>query len=138
MCFICKGDVEWEDLDWGRLGWVVRPANVPEATGLTMLDVVIQPGKGHDFHIHPNQQETIYVIEGQIEQWVETEATVLGPNEAVFIPKNTVHATFVAPDETNPTRLLVALGPSHTDAGYEAVDVSTQEPWVSLPTVISR
>lgn len=138
MCFIGKDEVEWEDHDWGQLGWIVRPAKVPEATGLTILDVVIQPGSGHNFHVHPNQQETIYVVEGRIQQWVEAEATALGAHEAVFIPANTVHATFVSPDAADSARLLVALGPSHTDAGYEAVDVSTQEPWASMTTVIPR
>ena len=30
MRSICIDDVEWEELDWGDLGWVVRPANVPD------------------------------------------------------------------------------------------------------------
>ena len=29
MCFVCVEDVEWEELDWGDLGWVVRPAARP-------------------------------------------------------------------------------------------------------------
>lgn len=137
MCFICQEDVEWEHLDWGDLGWVVRPANAPEATALTVLDVVLQPGKGHAFHTHPNQQEAIYVIEGQVQQWLRDDPKNLGPNEAVFIPMNTVHATFVDPGAESPARLVVVLGPSHTEAGYEAVDVSTEEPWASLTTVVS-
>ena len=47
-------------------------------------------------------------------------------------PMDTVHATFVASDATEPARLLVVLGPSHGIAGYEAVDASTEEPWASL------
>ncbi len=34
MCFVCVEDVEWEELDWGDLGWVIRPANVPESAKL--------------------------------------------------------------------------------------------------------
>ena len=30
MCFMCVDDVEWELLDWGSIGWVVRPNNVPD------------------------------------------------------------------------------------------------------------
>ena len=31
------------------------------------------PGKCHDFHRHPGQEEVIYVLEGTIEQWLEQE-----------------------------------------------------------------
>ena len=132
MCFICVGDVEWEELDWGDLGWLVRPANVPEGSRLCVLDVKIQAGKGHDFHNHPNQEEVILVRSGTVEQWVLEERKQLVPGDVAFIPMAAVHATFVAADAAEPARLLVVLGPSHGPAGYEAVDKSTEEPWASL------
>ena len=69
MCFVCVDDVEWEELEWGDLGWVVRPANVPDADRLCVLDVKIQPGQGHDFHRHPNQEEVIFLRSGTVEQF---------------------------------------------------------------------
>ena len=132
MCFVCVDDVEWEELDWGDLGWVVRPANVPEGSRLCVLDVKIRPGKGHDFHRHPNQEEVILVRSGTIEQWVGEERKELTAGDVAFIPLGMVHATFVAPEAAETARLWVVLGPSHGTAGYEAVDVSTDEPWASL------
>ena len=44
------------------------------------------PGKGHDFHRHPGQEEVIYVLEGTIEQWVESESRTLTAGDAVVIP----------------------------------------------------
>ncbi len=132
MCFVCVDDVEWEELDWGDLGWVVRPANVPEGSRLCVLDVKIDPGKGHDFHTHPNQEEVIFLRSGSVEQWVKEERKQLNAGDLAFIPKGAVHATFVAADASEPARILVVLGPSHGTAGYEAVDVSTEEPWASL------
>jgi quercetin dioxygenase-like cupin family protein len=131
MCFVCVDDVEWEQLDWGDLGWVVRPQNVPDAANLCVLDVKIQPGQGHDFHRHPNQEEVILLRSGAVEQWVLEERRQLSPGDVTFIPKDTVHATFVAPDADEPARLLVVLGPSHGLAGYEAVDAATEEPRAS-------
>ena len=39
MCFMCVDDVEWELLDWGSTGWIVRPENVPDGVHLCVLDV---------------------------------------------------------------------------------------------------
>jgi quercetin dioxygenase-like cupin family protein len=132
MCFVCVADVEWEELDWGQLGWVVRPANVPDSANLCVLSVTIQPGQGHNFHRHPNQEEVIFLRSGNVEQWVGEECKQLGPGDLAHIPVGKVHATFVAADATEPARILVVLGPSFGLAGYEAVDASTEEPWVSL------
>lgn len=132
MCFVCVKDVEWEQLDWGELGWVVRPANVPDAAHLCVLDVKLNSGQGHNFHRHPNQEEIIFLRSGSIEQWIKDERKQLAPGDLAFIPMDTVHATFVAAEAAEPARLLVVLGPSHGLEGYEAVDMSTEEPWASL------
>ena len=132
MCFICVDDVEWEEMDWGELGWVVRPENVPESAKLCVLDVKLEPGQGHDFHNHPNQEEIILLRSGTVEQWIREEQKILEPGDCAFIPQGAVHATFVDPDASEGARLFVVLGPSHGEAGYEAVDCSTDEPWASL------
>ena len=127
--FVHEADIQREQLDWGGLGWISRPP----ATGarqLTVLDVSLEPGHGHDFHTHPAQEEVIVVQSGEIEQWLEDERTTLGPGEAVFIGAGTVHASFNTGEET--ARLTVALGPCVGDGGYELVDVSGEDPWSSL------
>jgi quercetin dioxygenase-like cupin family protein len=127
--FVQEADVEREQLDWGGLGWISRPLTTG-ARQLTVIDVWLEPGHGHDFHKHPEQEEVIVVQAGEIEQWLEGEKTVLGRGEAVFIASGTVHASFNTGLET--ARLTVALGPCVGDGGYELVDVSGEEPWRSL------
>lgn len=134
MCFVCLEDVEWEQLEWGDLGWLVRPSSVPEAEHLTVIRVKINPGMGHDFHIHPDQEELIVLTAGVGETWLEEERKELRPGDAAFIPKNTPHATFVPADADGQSEFLVVLGPSFGPDGYEAVDVADQEPWASLRT----
>ncbi len=132
MSFINTGDVKWEHLEWGDLGWVVHPGTEPAANNLTLLDVVIEPGNGHAFHKHPNQQEAIYVVEGEVEQWLEESHRVISVGDAVFIPADTVHASFVAADAPTAAHLVVVLGPSYGDAGYETVDVTSEPRWAGL------
>ncbi len=127
--FVLSRDVERDVLDWGEMGWISRPSNTG-AKELTVMDVSLGPEQGHDFHTHPNQEEVIYVREGQIEQWLETQNELLRAGDAVFIDAGTVHASF----NTGGTAALltVVLAPSIGEGGYELEDVSDQAPWNSL------
>jgi quercetin dioxygenase-like cupin family protein len=127
--FIVGTDVQREQLDWGELGWVSRPASTG-AEQLVVIDVALEPGFGHDFHKHPKQEEVIWVREGRIEQWLDRDSRELGPGDAVFIPADLVHGSFNTGTET--ARLTVVLGPCVGEAGYELVDVAADEPWAAL------
>jgi len=127
--FVHGEDVEHESADWGGLSWISRPPSTG-AQQLTVIDVTLNPGHGHDFHKHPDQEEVIVVQAGKIEQWLEQEKTTLGPGEAVFISAGTVHASFNTADE--PARMTVALAPCVGEGGYELVDVSAEQPWRSV------
>ena len=127
--FVTKGDIEREQLDWGGIGWISRP-ELTGAKQLTVMDVSLEPGFGHDFHKHPGQEEVIVVQSGRIEQWLEREKQELGLGEAVYIDADVIHASFNVGQET--ARLTVTLGPSAGDGGYESVEVAGEEPWASL------
>lgn len=118
-----------EVLDWGQLRWM----SSPPATGakdLTVIEVNITPGEGHNFHKHPEQEEVIYVIAGEVEQWLDQEKRILGPGDSVFIGADVVHASFNV--GSSDAKLLAILGPCVGDAGYELVDVADQSPWKDL------
>lgn len=127
--FVPAADVERESLDWGTLGWVSRPPSTG-ANQLTVIDVDLLPGMGHDFHKHPDQEEVIFVVHGEVEQWLETEKQILKPGDSIFIAKDTVHASFNVSDE--PIKLLAILGPCVGEGGYEMVEVAGEEPWSAL------
>ncbi len=121
--------VERDQLDWGSLGWLSRPAT-SGAEKLVVIEVNFLPGYGHNFHKHPDQEEVIYVIAGQVEQWLEDEKRLLGPGDSVFIPADVVHASFNI--GTEPAKVLAILGPCVSDAGYVSVEVADQAPWNTL------
>lgn len=128
--FLPSGELACDCFDWGEIRWTSRPGNT-NTKQLAVLDVTIQPGKGHNFHRHPNQEEVLYVIEGQIEQWIGREKKLLGPGDAAFIDKGVVHASFHQHGD-KPVRLLAILGPSVGEGGYELEDVSEQAEWKEL------
>lgn len=127
--FAISSEVEPEVLDWGRLKWMSNPPTTG-AKDLTVIDVSLAPGKGHDFHKHPDQEEVIYVVAGKVEQWVDREKRILGPGDSAFIPADMVHASFNVGDAD--VRIVAILGPCVGDLGYELVDVSGEAPWKDL------
>jgi quercetin dioxygenase-like cupin family protein len=127
--FISSAEVEREQLNWGSLGWLSRPATTG-ATELVVIEVNFNPGHGHNFHKHPDQEEVIYVVEGEIEQWLEQEKRLLGPGDSVFIPADIVHASFNT--SSSPAKVLAILAPCITAAGYVSVEMGDQAPWNSL------
>ena len=128
--FLRQSEVRNEKFDWGVIGWRCTPGGTG-AKHLVVLDVSLEPGRSHDFHRHPGQEELIIVRSGRVEQWVEHEAATLVPGDSVFIGADRVHATFNDADET--AHLQVVLGPATgSESGYGLVDVSGEAPWSSL------
>lgn len=127
--FLTRAMLTRAELDWGTMAWLSGP-EITTAAHLTVLEVTLWPGKGHAFHHHPDQEEVIYVVEGRIEQWLETQSMLLGPGDAVFIPPGVVHASFSIGDD--PAKLLVTLGPCVGESGYALVDVAHKPPWNTL------
>ncbi len=127
--FVIRADVEPEVLDWGQLRWLSNPP-ATGAAQLTVIDVTLQPGKGHNFHKHPDQEEVILVVAGQVEQWLDQEKRLLGPGDSLFIPAGVVHASFNA--GSGEARMAAILGPCVGDVGYEMVEVADEAPWNTL------
>lgn len=117
-----------ETLDRGIHHWFSRP-DITESDDLIVVRVDVEAGGGHPFHIHPTMDEVIYIISGEAEQWIEKEVKNLGPGEAVYIQKKTVHATYNSGDK--PLSFLAILSPAAELEG-SMVYVDDEEPWKDL------
>ena len=127
--FLVASELEFVNLDWGMQQWFSDPKTTG-AEELVVISVEIFPGFGHNFHKHPDQEESIFVLEGEIEQWLETESKILKKGDSAFIPKGMVHASFNVSKE--PVKALAILGPCIGEEGYELIDVSDQAPWKEM------
>ena len=126
--FILASDANSTALDWGRIAWLSSPS-ITGARQLAIVEASFKPGKSHSFHKHPNQEEMLYVVAGQIEQWIDREKRVLGPGDSAFVPPGVVHASFnVGRSEA---RLLAIFGPC-AGAGFETIEMAGEAPWNSL------
>jgi len=113
---------------WTLEEWFCRPDIVPNKE-LLMVRANMEAGRSHPFHTHPTREEIIYILSGRAEQWIGHESRILGPGEMVLVPKGEVHGTY------NPFRerlvFLAILAPANASEPA-VVDVSTEEPWISL------
>ena len=64
-----------------------------EATGgaISVLMAWHKPGEGPPDHVHFNQEEMFFVLEGTYELTVDGQTTTAGAGTIVFIPRNVVH-----------------------------------------------
>ena len=124
-------EVPTRTFDWGTIKWLVTP-HLDEGAGLTTGEVIIQPGKGHDPHVHPGEEEVIYVISGEGEQTVgeDGERFPVREGDAVYIPANTLHSTYNT--TWRPLRLLVVYTPGGAETGLDELpDAKILDPGVA-------
>ncbi|HSV00498.1 MAG TPA: cupin domain-containing protein [Roseiarcus sp.] len=127
--FVIANEIEVKSDDFGASSRLSDPHSTG-ARQLTVIDVNFDPGKGHNFHKHPDQEEMVLVVAGKVEQWVDREKRILGPGDSAFIPADVVHASFNAADQ--PAKIVAILGPCVGPTGYEVVDVANDAPWKTL------
>ena len=126
--FIDGAGVQRERLDWGELGGsAIRRSTGAEQ--LAVIDVTLEPGFGHDFHKHAEQEEVIWVRRAdEIEQWLERgpASSVSRPATRVSSRPIVVHASFNTGAET--ARLTVVLGPASAPAATSSSTSRARSP----------
>jgi mannose-6-phosphate isomerase-like protein (cupin superfamily) len=85
---------------------------------LGLVEQVVPGGyPGPAMHVHPDFDETFYVIEGKLGFRVGDHAYEAGPGTVAFMPRGTPH-TFANPSP-EPTRTLVLATPGGFEAYFE-------------------
>ena len=126
--FITEAEALKEDFKGRTNFWLARP-EIANAQDLQLCRAVLPAGEGHNFHTHPELEEIIYVLEGEVEQWVEREKRILKVGEIAHIPRGVVHASFNS--SPRDAVILAILSPAAAQGPF-LVDVSGEEPWKSL------
>jgi len=79
--------------DWGLIKPLVAAENT-EDTAVSMMHVVLLPGRGHERHNHPDADEILYILSGTGEQMVDDSDTFpVSAGHTVFIPRGAFHST---------------------------------------------
>jgi oxalate decarboxylase/phosphoglucose isomerase-like protein (cupin superfamily) len=122
-----------QTFDWGAIKWFVTPELTPGA-GITFGEVVLQPGRGHDRHNHPESEEILYVLSGEGEQMLDDgEAFNVKPGDAIYVPTGVFHSTRNTGWE--PMRLLALYNPGGPEKvleglpDFQLVDAGSVPDW---------
>ncbi len=81
------------------------------------MEAIVPPGGGPPPHIHRREDETFYLLEGQIEFRLGEETITAGPGDFVSIPRGTVHAFHNAGAER--ARLVLTFTPAGIERFFE-------------------
>ena len=108
----------------GSINVRVRSEDTDGTFGL--IEQVVPAGfPGPPLHVHPEFEETFYVIEGRIAVRVGDEAHEAGPGSVAVVPRGTPH-TFANPTD-RPVRMLVLVTPGGFERYFEALAAAVTE-----------
>jgi quercetin dioxygenase-like cupin family protein len=111
-------DAPGDSMLGGAIHIRVRSEDTGGAFGL--VEQVVPAGfPGPALHVHPEFEETFYVLEGQIALRVGSEAQEAGPGTVAMVPRGTPH-TF-ANLSSEPARMLVLVTPGGFERYFEAL-----------------
>ena len=79
-----------EAFEWGSIQWLVNAALVPGA-GATFGYVEILPGRNNPLHYHPNADEVLHLIEGELDHRVGDDHFRLVPGSTLHVPRGVPH-----------------------------------------------
>jgi len=92
----------------------------------TLIEIRVLPGGGPPPHVHRREDETFFVIEGDLQLWVDGKTIDAPAGTCVFAPRGIPHRFTNA--SSKPTRFLLIASPS----GFEDFLQSFATPVASL------
>jgi quercetin dioxygenase-like cupin family protein len=99
----------------GALNFKVRGDQTGGA--LTALENVIPPGEGPPLHVHANEDEFWFLIEGDLRFTLGEEVRAAGEGSFVLVPRGVPHNFHNAGDRA--ARILVMFTPSGMEAFFD-------------------
>lgn len=76
--------------DWGSIQWLCSEKLIPDAR-MTFGYVEIKPGVKNPKHQHPNCDEVLYLIAGELDHSLDGQVLRLTPGDAIHIPQGVKH-----------------------------------------------
>ena len=108
-------DAQFMRPDEGRAIWFLTNRMTIKATGAStggafgLVESLVAPGFSPPLHVHHREDESFWVLEGEVTMRCGDESFRAGPGAFVFLPRDVPH-TFVVEGDA-PARMLTLLTP---------------------------
>lgn len=116
-CLVRGAAVETQRFDWGDITWM-DSAELTGNEALTVGVVNIHAGAANPPHHHPNCDESLYLLEGELRHFVGDAAFDMKAGDLIHIPRGVSHHAESVGRET--ARMVV----SYNTGRREVVDAS--------------
>lgn len=113
---VARDEAERHDLPGREWFLCIGPQNSP-ATNLTVGVAVFPAGSAPTGHVHPGEEEVVYVVSGTGELVTPQGRAALTPGTTVYIPIGLHHATVSHGPE--PLELVSVFSPPVVPGSYE-------------------
>ena len=107
---VLSDEIPFQKVDWGLTKNLVGP----ESVGSKHIKVNITeylPGYTHKLHVHPTQEEVIFVLSGEGVSETEDGKKAIGPGSVVYVPAGVAHATMNASDTESLKAVIIKSPP---------------------------
>jgi quercetin dioxygenase-like cupin family protein len=134
---VIRQDGEGEQLWFAGGGVFTVKATAEETNGaFTLWEDDVVRGKTTPMHLHPDQDETIYLLEGELLVDIDGQQQRVGKNGVFVAPRGIPHAFLVVSDTA---RLLCLQTPGSGESFYrDASDPVTSATDAARPPDLSR
>jgi quercetin dioxygenase-like cupin family protein len=114
------------------LGTLVRVLLDGEQTGgrFAVMEILFPHGASPPLHSHP-QDETFYILEGEVTVWLEERPCRCRSGAIAFAPGGAPHSFRV---ESDTARMLVLSTPAGIERYVRALSEPAQWPWLQSPS----
>lgn len=121
--------------DQGRAYWFLNALSIVKLSGqqtggaFALIEETVPAGRSSPYHLHHKEDETFYVIEGELSFYSGTNKFKGTPGSTVFLPRKIPHG-FRA---DTPSRILILTTPAGfdqfvTEAGEPATELKIPAP----------
>jgi len=111
-----------------RHGSVIRPLvdrTTSDVTQCSLAEELLPPGHAVTPHYHATTEEIYYILEGTGLMGVGPETSQVGPGDAIFIPRGSIHTLRNTGDA--PMRIVLVCGPAFSRDDERFIDAGTTD-----------
>jgi quercetin dioxygenase-like cupin family protein len=116
----------------GKSVWVltdrvtIKARGADTAGAFTLLEIWVPPKGGTPPHVHSREDESFYVLDGEIEFRCDGQTFHGARGGWVMLPRGTLHQFLNT--TSAPARMLVIASPAGIEDFFEAVGVESEQP----------